>query len=89
MVIKADPDAGQALSRLGRLRVSISGLCCVFLSPTIGKKLSSSFFLMFALYLFCAYALRLKKPEISYVIKFFNCLVNIIGTVLSLSPDPH
>ncbi len=88
MVIKADPDAGQALSRPGRLRVSIAGLCRVVLSLTIGKKLSSTFFDARAIFILCL-CFALYKPAISYVIKLCNCLVNIIGTVLSLSPDPH
>ena len=71
VVIKADPDAGQALSRLGRLRVETFGPVAIPLSQAIGKKLSLAFLMFAPWFIFFAYVLRFKKLEISCVIKFF------------------
>ncbi len=62
--------------------------CWLSLTLTIGKKLSSKLFDVCAIFILCLW-FALKKPEIPCVIKLFDCLVNIIGTVLSLSPDPY
>jgi hypothetical protein len=61
VVIKADPDAGQALSRPGRLRVHNSVRHLKFLPLSDLERNRLQHFSMFALYSFCAHALRLKN----------------------------